>query len=205
MNGYETFLVYHPIKLHFTTSYDVLKYNGKTKRLTYEVFQQRKDKQVFESWANVLISKDKVGKVCIANFVYGDAHWLHKDKNSALECFTRWSKIRSTISLTLEKDLNELRTFIDGDAPKISSWEQFISKTSKRNKPPLLQLLLSNSITIESVCLLDRIGDSFIDEWYKLYADDPMINTYVFMLIKYRPFCNRLINPNKMFTEIIKQ
>ena len=46
VGGYEAFAMYHALKLHFTGSYDFVKYNGKC-NITKDQFSLRKDKFTF--------------------------------------------------------------------------------------------------------------------------------------------------------------
>ncbi len=204
MNGWEAFQIYHPLHLHFTTKYDVLKYGKKLPSMKYENFSKRRDVHEFERWAGIVNQKERFGEICLANFAYGNSNWLYEDKHDALDCFSETRKIRKSINTTLEKDLHVLEKFLSGPTPKFNSFNEFVTKTPKGNKPPLLQLVLGKQVSIESVCILDGISDSFIDRWVSLYDDDPMLSHFIFKLQKYRPFCSKLTNPKPLFQEIIE-
>ena len=53
MNGYDAFLIFNSVRLHFTTeNYDYFKYNGKTK-VSLEAFEKKKDKYLFHKLARI--------------------------------------------------------------------------------------------------------------------------------------------------------
>jgi hypothetical protein len=180
MNGWEVFKIYEPIKLHFTTKYDVLKYNGKSKNITHDRYIQRNDKALFERISGK-INKSEVGHFCIANFIYDSDDWLYKD--TMFDVYTKWKSVRESLTQNFTTDLKKLSEF----KAKLGSWGSYINKTSSGRNSPLLQMYLHRFIKPESMIILDRITP-FLDGWKDQYDHDPLAENEVFRLTKYRPF-----------------
>lgn len=188
VTGYTLFKVYIPLKLHFTTKFDAFVYrNERLPSLAFEKYSSRSDCKEFDRWANHDgITKEKFGKVCIANFVYGRKDWLYQSKQEALYVYLQWAKIRSNIEEFFNHDNKILQEVAETTGR--ASIASLTEKTPKGNKPPLLQLLLAKKITTEFVCVLSR-DHNFLDTWNTLYADDPLVNAYIHTVKKYAAFC----------------
>jgi hypothetical protein len=76
ITGYEAFVLYQSIKLHFTTdSYDFFKYGGKS-RISIDAFENRKDKYHFYKLSRRLTNRDDLIMFLVANFVNNDNIWI---------------------------------------------------------------------------------------------------------------------------------
>lgn len=183
-----------PLKLHFTTSYDLFKYSQKSKSINKNVYESRKDKALFEKWGNYFSSDKRAGQLILANFVYNEHNWVYQAHQQAEEIFLKWKAIRDS----------QLKTFNDGNlllqktiADKELEYEQLFIKTPKGNKPPLLQLFLAGYIGKEYIVILD-IFKPFLKRWGDEYEIDPLISDQIFLLKKYQPFIEHSIDKDKI-------
>jgi hypothetical protein len=187
MNGWEVFLVFHPLHLHFTTEYDIFKYRQKVRGVSFEAFQKRNDRTFFDRIATKAQTKEKAAGLCLANFIYESGNWLHQDLNYSWSVYTLWIKNRKQIKENVEHDLTLLENLIKSQ--KVESNEKLYTKTGRGGLPPLLQLYQTKKILPETICLLNR-NHQFLHNWVDLVSSDPLASDCVFRLIKYTPFCN---------------
>ena len=72
MTGYETYILFNALKLHFTTEkFDFFKYNGKVKT-TIEQFENRKDKYHFYKLSRKHEKRDDMLQYIVYNFIEKD-------------------------------------------------------------------------------------------------------------------------------------
>lgn len=183
LSGWDLFKIHHSLKLHFTTpSYDVLKYNGKS-RISQKSFEVRNDKLRFDSFANKLIGKNKAGHFCIANFVYGNPNFMYGTYEDAYDVYLEWKKVREMVTRTVEKDVNYINQLKSGRAG-----QNFFAKTNSGNYPPLMQVALGGKISVETLCILDKEHKEFFDSWAAICQNDPYMSKQILKWKKYQPF-----------------
>jgi|GEM_PF-4741942 len=184
MNGWDIFQVYHPIHLHFTTSYDIFKYGKRPKSCTFEFFKSRRDKALFEQIAKQAKTKEEVGGLCVANFIQTD-RWLYKELNDAWAVYRDWVHYRKNLKDNVNHDLNVLSEIVK--AKKVKTFNELFEFRGTNKNPPLLQLYLHKKIIPETIFVLDnRYG--FLSTWNT--SSDPLVADTVFRLRKYKPFIN---------------
>lgn len=190
MNSWDFFSAYQPLNLHFTTSYDAIKYGGKTKSVSHSAFSTRKDKSLYEGWAKEVGSREDAGRLCIANFVYNIEGWLYQEKVSAHDAYNKWKKIRQNIDGTVKEEAKYVLDLREG---KGMSWEYMTHPTPSGKKPPLLQISQAGHISKEFLCILD-LNFNFLDTWHTIYEQDPYTSSWIFKVQKYRPFCKGFVS-----------
>ena len=182
MNGFEFYKVYSPLKLHFTQdSYDGFKYNWKSPAVSYDKFTSRRDRGMFERWANKINNSMAAGQLIIANFMYNSDDWLYHDITDAQDIYQQWKKVRESVTKTCEDDINELGKH------SLQSWDAYLKKTPKGNTAPLLQLYLAKRVHPETLCIINNF-DPIFKLWEAEYDTDPLIRTEIKKLLKYIPF-----------------
>jgi len=95
VNGFNAYSLYQAIKLHFSGSYDAIKYGFKT-RVKQSTYEARKDRYFYEKIASKFQRQDDLVRYYVANFVYqgtsiwiGDMNEEHLDTlNTLLDTFT---------------------------------------------------------------------------------------------------------------------
>jgi len=183
LSSYKFFAIYQSVQLHFTSSYDLFKYAGKSKSINKTTFDNRKDRQRFIFWAEKLDNSDDAFKFCVFNFLK-NSKWFYASFEDAKSQYINGKKFYSTFTKNITKDHSILKTIKEDQG---LSFEDLLKETKKGNKPPLLQIYLNGLISIEFMCLLDR-SYNFITDWQNKYTNDPLISDELFKVEKYKQF-----------------
>ena len=179
MTGYEAFCLYNSLKLHFNSdSYDYFKYNGKV-NTSIDAFENRKDKWHFYKLSRRFANEEQGRDFIVANLVHDPGVWIGHllTEESDVEYRKRQKVIQSlTYTFTNEISLlmrqenpNEFLIVSDGEYPK------------------LLTMLLQNEISLETICILNKILN-FIPKWDKQIADTIHYPRVSKTIKKYTPF-----------------
>lgn len=163
MTGYEAYVLYNSLKLHFTQeSYDYTKYNGKS-RTTVDSFEKRKDKYLFHKISKKYPSQDDLAQFYIANFIEEPSVWIGKLLDEESDgVYKNQQKVLQSLSYIFEDDCRNL--FEEVDNPNE------ILKTDG-NYPILLIRTLQKQIHFETLCILNKILN-FVPMWSKRIQDD---------------------------------
>jgi hypothetical protein len=180
ITGYEAFVLYQSIKLHFTTdSYDFFKYGGKS-RISIDTFENRKDKYHFYKLSRRLTNRDDLIMFLVANFVNNDNIWIGDLLTEESETIYRQrQRVIQSLSYIYE---NDCRKIFDGvDKPND------ILQSEDGDYPKLLTMALRKEIEIETLCLLNKILN-FMPVWSKKITDTIRWPTYQRKVEKYAAF-----------------
>jgi len=112
MNPYEAFVIYNNIKLHFTSSYDYVRFNGKSPSTSIEIYKKVKSKYHYEKFSKKY--PDSFRNYCIASFLNFTPKWIKDiDTDESLWYYSTLERNISNLGLTLRNDLikNEGKTF----------------------------------------------------------------------------------------------
>lgn len=184
ISGYQLYNVYHTTHLHFTTNYDCLKYNGKSKSISEDSFNNRKDKTRFDQWATKINNRKIALDFCVFNFANNEESWFYTEFERANDVYLKTKGYFSSLQFNLKNEFNFLESI---KADKDITFKDLVNETKSKNKPPLLQLLLRKNISKEFLCLLDK-QSTFINEWKENYESDPLVQNELEILTKYQPF-----------------
>lgn len=169
MTGLEAFSLYHAINLHFKTTYDYVKYNGKT-NVTLESFEKRRDKYTFLKLARKYTNTDDMSLFFIANMIEDNASWSGELLNEkAHEFFVKHQKILQSMTYTFTEECQ--RIFDSTQNPN----ELLFVKGGEY--PELLIKYLQSQISLETLCILNNIL-GFLPRWTAEISDTiqfPMI------------------------------
>lgn len=178
--GYEAFALYNALKLHFTGSYDYVKYNGKT-NVSKEQFMLRKDKFTFYKLSRKYKREELFG-FYIANMLKNPKVWagelIMEDADSE---YKLWTKVQQSLSYIFEQDLNKL--FDSVDKP------DELLKVVDGQYPLLYNQFLQENIYLETIIILDDVMN-FLPMWEKKIEDDIVFPDFLFRCRKYKPFLN---------------
>lgn len=181
-NGYAVYCLYHALKLHFTSSYDYFKYHGKVK-LTKETFLNNKSKYYFyklsrkysleelkEYFVATMVNKNIEDKLWIGDLVSEDS----------LTDYNEWCRIQQALGYIFQKDIQRILDMHKNPndiflIPNDNQW------------PPLLYELLRDSISKETVIIMNQILN-FFPMWDKKIEDEFIWPKERDRLIKYAPF-----------------
>lgn len=186
ISGYTFFKVYYALSLHFTSKYDAIKYCGKTPNSTFEKYEIRRDKAIFEKYGKRVKDSNEAGTFSVANFMHQENTWLYGDVENAVSIYKEWNKKHESLTHFLTSDFKFLNQLLQ---EKQIHYDNLFQKTPKGNKAPILQLYLANRILPDTICAFDLLRDGFLIGLEKDYDDDPLVKKSVFKLKKFKPFC----------------
>ena len=187
MNGYETYKCYIALKNHFNSdTYDYFRYGGKT-RANKVSFERRHDKYFFEKLAR---HKDPV-KFILANIIeQGPDVWVGDmtSEQQAETNYNKWLGIQQSLSYRFKQDLEEIEDPLN---------DNLIVQNGQH--PVLLQMYIHNTITIETLIILNDLC-KFFGHWNKRIEDTVVWPRIYKTCKKYRPFMEFDRNKFKQMT-----
>jgi hypothetical protein len=177
MNGYDAFLIFNSVRLHFTTeNYDYFKYNGKTK-VSLEAFEKKKDKYLFHKIAR-MYKEEELPFFYAVLFTKKDTVWsntLLLDESA--NAYKEWIKWQQARSHNLAEDLSKLSETNFG--------ELIVCKDNQ--SPELLNLVLQGEINYDTLVILDHFI-KLIEPWNKKLDGDFIWESFYKKYKKYKPF-----------------
>lgn len=187
MNGYETYKCYVALKNHFNSdTYDYFRYGGKT-RASKATFERRHDKYFFEKLSR---HKDPV-KFILANIIeQGPDIWVGEltSEQQAESNYTKWLGKQQSLSYRFKQDLENIEDPLN---------DNLIVKDGQH--PTLLQLYVHNTITIETLVILNDLC-KFFGHWNRKIEDTVVWPRIYKTCKKYRPFIDFDRNKFKQMT-----
>jgi hypothetical protein len=177
LTGYEAFCLYTGLKLHFTSSYDFFKYNGKV-RVTVDSFDNRKDKYYFHKISRKY-NKEEFTDFLVANFLHSPGVWIGKllDED-ANERYVEYQKTIQSLGYIFENECRELFESVEDPNEVI--------KTSGEH-PVLLKKALRSEVSLQTVYILNSIL-SFIPMWKSKITDTIVWPNFETKINKYSGF-----------------
>jgi hypothetical protein len=178
--GFEAYEMYHGLKLHFTSNYDYVKYNGKT-NVNKNQFMLRKDKFQFYKLSRKY-KRDELFGFYVANMLVNPKIWvgelLTEDADSEYKV---WQKTQQSISYVFEQDLHSL-------FDSVNNPEELL-KVVDGQYPLLYTLYTQGKSTKETLIILNEILN-FMPMWVKKVDDDIIFPEFIKSCEKYKPFLN---------------
>lgn len=149
MDGFKAYKYYMAIKLHFTDpKFNVFVNRGRVKG-TLQRFQARNDRFFFEKLARQFpVDKDCI-QYLAANFMYGNPNVVY-EADEAMANYREFIRRRQSIT----------KVFADDLSTAINQRAQYDFSGNKI--PDVIQLLLANKITLETVSILNDL-DGFVE------------------------------------------
>lgn len=183
ISPFKFFSIYQPVKLHFYTKYDYVKYKGKHSSLNKDRFEKRKDFTIFAALASKINSPTEALWFSISNFLI-DKNWIYGSFEYHKNIYLEKQKFFSSFSKNVQADLMVIEQV---KKEKGITLDNFFTTTQSGNFPPLLQLYINNVISIETVVMLD-IEFGFLEKWSIEFSNDPYLVETVNKICKYKPF-----------------
>ena len=196
MEGTKAYTRYLALKLHFTTDYDYFRYGGKTRAMTNESFEKRKDTFFFRKIER-RYNDQELTDFFVSNFVDNNkTKWIGELSNvNAEKTYANWKKRIQSLSYMFEQDLliakEKLRT-----ANPAELWEPVAG-----GHPEILKLYLGKKISIETL-VASNVVLNYLPKWDREIKDSIIWPDVSKSICKYSPF----IHMNKIdMTKIIKK
>lgn len=183
--GFAAFAMFHALKLHFTGSYDYVKYNGKT-NVSKQSFSTRKDKFTFYRLSRKY-SLDELRNYYISNFIVQQVNWIGDITGpDNEENYKKWQKRIQSLTYQFESDIVHV---LDN--------HNDIFKVESGNYPKLLVETMHGKVAIETLVILNDLLN-FFPMWEKKINDDIVWPELKIKCEKYKPFLS--YDKNKMKT-----
>lgn len=183
MNTFECFREYTALKMHFTTSYNYLKYGGKAKNISPISLERHKQRYLFEKLAKM---KDPQGFI-IANLIAGKV-WIGDIVSSEGEqIYKAWRKRIESLDYSLMEEVKRLPDF--EQAFRIDP------------RPRIFSEYIKGNISLETLVGLDY-SMGFKAHWDRHMSDDPLWEETSRLIDKYRPFVVSKMEP---FRQALKE
>ena len=181
--GFAAFAMFHALKLHFTGSYDYVKYNGKT-NVSKQSFSIRKDKFTFYRLSRKY-SLDELRNYYISNFIVQHVNWVGDITGpDNVENYKKWQKRIQSLTYQFESDIIHV---LDN--------HNNIFKVESGNYPKLLVETMHGKVAIETLVILNDLLN-FFPVWEKKIIDDIVWPELKNKCEKYKPFL--FYDKNKM-------
>lgn len=180
---------YRAIKYHFEGSYDFFKYRGKLvverSRLNFD------NSREYHYCVSIAKNRTKVDIVnlLLANILHYPNVWLDviSDEEGVL-VYDKWKKKQDSLAYIFTSDIK-----------KVLSEEGVFNdhfKPINNEYPKILQLSISEEISIETTLILDRLM-KFLPSLYSTYKNDFLFEGYFRKISKYKEFFFRYHNFNQ--------
>jgi len=175
-DGFNAYKMYLAMRLHFTTDYDYLKYNGQTKA-SKDSFLKRSDKFFFKKLEKTF-KKQEMLYFFVANFIDHDDIWVgNLVSNASEQVYTDWKKRIQSLSYNFRNDCEYLADY-EFDS---------LFAVSEYSHPLLLRKYLQKEISPETMIIIDSVIP-YIKVWTKKIDEDIIWPTVRNKLLKYKPF-----------------
>lgn len=157
MNAYEAFTTYMALKRHFTSDYDMFKYQGKLSNTDYNKFETRRDKYQFHKLSKLKNPHDFV----LANILRDSNFWAGDvDNMSTHAVYVNWQKRQQSMGYLFKQDLKQMNDEYDSNL-----------LVGDGTHPYLLRLVVKEDVGIETMIILNKLTP-FFGYWTKKLKDD---------------------------------
>lgn len=181
MTDFEAYKLYIALRLHFTSDYDYVKYNGKC-NATVQSFRKRKDMFFFKKLGRIY-NKQQLEHFFIANFLADEKVWVREMLTPECEdVYKQWQKKSESLMYFFKTDCNLISQYCDTSG----KFDSFFNVKDGQH-PPMLKMALSNKVSLESFVILNSIL-RFVGRWDKQIVDTVVWPSYSLKCKKYRPF-----------------
>lgn len=175
MNSFEACILYRGLKLHFNSSYDFVKYNGKIK-YSKEQFEKNKHKFVYEKLSKKYQDKE-LKTYFLSNFLQNENIWVQDLLTSeSQDIYTKFNKIQQSLSYVFKSDVENL--FFENDIKEL-----FRDKSN--DYPIVLKKFFKNEICFDTLVILDNFFKCF-SKWE--ITEDIIYPKLKFKISKYKYF-----------------
>lgn len=185
--AWKCYKCYLAMKMHFTSDYDIVKYQGKIKATNQAFFQRHNIVLMFQKLAKKY-QGDELINYLLANFV-NNPKWSLDQLNSeeSRETFLKWKKRNESLSYVYRQDLERLLNIHNQDV--IDETFFYCSKTGNNiiEHPLLLREYLSKKICIETLVILNKIYD-YVKDFDIYMSNDPLWKEVSTLIKNYSPF-----------------
>ena len=149
MNGFKAYRYYLALKLHFTTdTFNVFQNKGHV-RGSFEAFNARNDKHLFDKLARKFSTDKELIQWMVAQFVYGNPNFIYNTAEGDAH-YIEWVKVKESITKTFTDDLNVLQLEAEKNGYTLSD----LFNCTLNEIPVIIKLYLGKRINPQSLSIL---------------------------------------------------
>tara|TARA_R100001015_G_C4608768_1_gene164006 strand:+ start:614 stop:1192 length:579 start_codon:yes stop_codon:yes gene_type:complete len=190
MNAHETYQKYMALKRHFTSDYDIFKYNGKVKNTEHSRFEVRRDKMFFHKLSKLKNPDDFM----LANMLQNINFWPGDINNMETHAvYANWQKRQQSMSYMFKQDLMKLKESYD---------ENILTKGDTH--PYLMRLVIREDVGVETMIVMNELTP-FFDYWTKKLGLDMVWQDLHKKAEKYKPFFINTVDLSKYKSYIMER
>ena len=113
ISGRRFYQIYLATKLHFTSSYDIIKFKGKVPNIEKR-YDQIKGNPLFERWANRVKDTTHASQVALANQLIIGQNWVFDmTVDDAISIYSEWTKTHDSIKYHTQEDFTLIRSLFE--------------------------------------------------------------------------------------------
>tara|TARA_B000000565_G_scaffold252912_1_gene228726 strand:+ start:358 stop:999 length:642 start_codon:yes stop_codon:yes gene_type:complete len=195
MTDYEVYQTYLGIKLHFTSDYDYVKYNGKV-NASLTSYKNRKDQFFFKKISRIF-NKEQVEHFFVSNFIENEKMWIREALTpECMGVYKNWQKKIESLQYTFQNDCKNILNFVLPQIEDVTPFDALMKKEKSFNNifivkngqhPTILKMALANKINIETFIILNSIF-KFIPRFNNEINETVIWPEFFAKCKKYRPF-----------------
>lgn len=162
MNGFQAYQFYNSLRLHFTTDFNAVKYNFKSK-VNPTSFEMKKERYLFEKFARTYKPKELL-LFYAANFLKDEGwptdmkHQNYLDTKAKLD----------SLSYSFQKDCKRIT-----EEAEIKKWE--FEDLFKARNTFLYDIYFADMISIETLCIFEMMLKK---RWMSLHSSQDPLKVY---------------------------
>jgi len=182
MTGYDAFLMYQGIKLHFTNeAYDYFRYK-KTYKCKLETFEKRRDKYSFQKLSRKFSTADELEFFIAAVFLSHPKTWVGELNGDAMhEAYLQRRKKKEALEYVTIEDLEKVGIKTLDDLKRSLQIEE------EDGYPPLFRHVMRYEINVETLIAIDALTGC-LELWSKQIHDTIIFPKWKMRMQRYLPF-----------------
>ena len=149
MNGFKAYRYYLALKLHFTTdTFNVFQNKGHV-RGSFEAFNARNDKHLFDKLARKFSTDKELIQWMVAQFVYSNPTFIYNMAEGDAH-YIEWVKVKESLTKVFEDDLNQLQLEVEKNDYELSD----LFNCTLNEIPVIIKLYLGKRIHPQTIAIL---------------------------------------------------
>ena len=168
--------MFHAMRLHFTSSYDYVKYHGKT-NVGKDAFSKRKDRYQFQKLCRKY-DTDEMFDFILANLIHGQIKWVGDLlDDGANDVYIDFKRRKESRSYVFDTEIGEVLNHVE-NVKELFATDEF---------PIILTCHMQRMISIESMIILNEFIP-FFGKFDKALSKDFLWPRIRDICLKARPF-----------------
>jgi hypothetical protein len=159
MTGFKAYRYFLALKLHFTTDkFNVFENKGNV-RGSFETFQARNDRHIFDKLARKFATDQELIQWMVAQFVYNNHNFIYNIAEGDAN-YIEWVRVKESITKVFADDLNQLQL----EHEKHGHILQELINCTLNDFPIIIKLYLGKRIHPHTIAILSNMSDE-VSAW----------------------------------------